>query len=93
MEHAMILAGAESITVDHLPAQLTRTKPAATHDAVFPTVGDKTMTLHELELQYIVRVLEQNNHNKPETAKQLGISLKTLYNKLNKYEEEHRAAG
>jgi DNA-binding NtrC family response regulator len=82
MEHALILAGAEPITADHLPAQLTRGRPSA-GPAVFPTVSEKTMTLHELELQYIVRVLEQNSHNKPETAKQLGISLKTLYNKLN----------
>ena len=33
-----------------------------------------TMSLHDLEMQYILRVLEQNDGNKPETAKQLGIT-------------------
>ena len=51
------------------------------------------MTLHDLEMQYILRVLEQNNGNKPETAKQLGISLKTLYNKLNAMNDTANLAG
>jgi DNA-binding NtrC family response regulator len=48
------------------------------------------MTLHELEMKYIVRLLDQNEGNKPETAKQLGVSLKTLYNKLNSMQESQR---
>jgi DNA-binding NtrC family response regulator len=38
-------------------------------------------------------VLEKHNRNKPAAAAELGISLKTLYNKLNQLEEERRAAG
>ena len=43
--------------------------------------------LHDIEMQYICKVLERNHGNKPETARQLGISLKTLYNKLNALQE------
>ncbi|MCE9530866.1 MAG: sigma-54 dependent transcriptional regulator [Planctomycetes bacterium] len=57
-----------------------------------PGIGG-SRTLHDIEMEHILRVLEKNSHNKPLTAKELGISLKTLYNKLNKWEEEHRSAG
>jgi DNA-binding NtrC family response regulator len=43
-------------------------------------------------MEHILRTLEKNGGNKPTTAKELGISLKTLYNKLNRWEEEKRQA-
>ncbi|WP_199611071.1 sigma-54 interaction domain-containing protein [Flocculibacter collagenilyticus] len=45
------------------------------------------MPLEELEKAAILQSLEANNMNKTDTAKQLGISVKTLYNKLDKYQE------
>jgi DNA-binding NtrC family response regulator len=44
-------------------------------------------------MQYIQKALEQNNGNKPETARQLGISLKTLYNKINMLTDSGSMAG
>jgi len=86
MEHAHILAGGDPITADHLPSQLTRVGGASSGvDAL--ANADRVLTLHEIEMQYICKVLERNNGNKPETARQLGISLKTLYNKLNALQE------
>ena len=41
------------------------------------------MTLRELEMEAIQDALERHAGNKPKAADQLGISLKTLYNKLN----------
>ena len=46
-----------------------------------PTLG--TVSLRDLEMQAIDQALERNGGNKPKTAEELGISLKTLYNKLN----------
>ncbi len=43
------------------------------------------MTLEEIEKQTILKTLAANDGNKKETATQLGISVKTLYNKLEKY--------
>jgi DNA-binding NtrC family response regulator len=40
-------------------------------------------TLKELELDAILTGLARNDGNKPRTAEELGISLKTLYNKLH----------
>ena len=75
-----------AITADHLPSQLTRVAVQSSGvDAL--ASADRVLSLHEIEMQYICKVLERNNGNKPETARQLGISLKTLYNKLNALQE------
>ena len=43
-------------------------------------------------MEHILRVLEKHNNNKPLAAAELGISLKTLYNKLNAL-KDRKAAG
>lgn len=43
-------------------------------------------TLRELETEYILYVLDRHNGYKPDAAKELGIALKTLYNKINEIE-------
>jgi DNA-binding NtrC family response regulator len=69
---------------------LTHHSPLTTYHAS-PAAG---RTLSEMEMDHILRVVEKHNGNKPAAAAELGISLKTLYNKLNKFsEEQRRAAG
>jgi DNA-binding NtrC family response regulator len=41
--------------------------------------------LREVEKEYILASLQKNAGNKARTAEILGISEKTLYNKLNRY--------
>jgi len=55
-----------------------------------PAAATGTKTLSDVEMDYILQVYGKNNQNKQRTADELGISLKTLYNKLHKYEEERR---
>jgi DNA-binding NtrC family response regulator len=53
-----------------------------------------TKSLADVEMEYILQVYAKNGMNKQKTSDELGISLKTLYNKLHKYEEERqRRAG
>ncbi|MBF0275428.1 MAG: hypothetical protein HQK84_09380 [Nitrospinae bacterium] len=43
------------------------------------------MTLEEVEKEFIAITLDHNNGNKSKTAKDLGITRKALYNKIQRY--------
>jgi DNA-binding NtrC family response regulator len=95
MEHAWILAAGGPITPEHLPSHLRHVGPGtltlprmdAAH-ATAPAAHGAPRTLKEVEMEHILRVLEKHQGNKPAAASELGIVLKTLYNKLNQWEEE-----
>jgi DNA-binding NtrC family response regulator len=74
-----VLGGTGLIDVEHLPENVIRTAapsaPAAT--GVTP--------IREMEREMIMRALEETGQDKRRAAALLGISLKTLYNKLAKY--------
>lgn len=53
---------------------------------------DPTMTLHELEKRYILKALNYFEGNKTQAANALGITIKTLYNKLHEYGEFEKYA-
>jgi len=55
-----------------------------------PDPAGSAKTLSDVEMDYILHVYSKNASNKQATATELGISLKTLYNKLHKYEEERQ---
>ncbi|WP_457920483.1 helix-turn-helix domain-containing protein [Marinomonas pontica] len=44
------------------------------------------MRLDDIEKIAILKTLKSNDGNRTDTANQLGISIKTLYNKLDKYD-------
>jgi DNA-binding NtrC family response regulator len=95
MEHAYILSGAQRITPEHLPHHLRSlpgkppTLSLATAAVSEVVVGGRT--LREIEMEHVLRVLEKHGGNKPPAAQELGISLKTLYNKLNQLQEDRKA--
>jgi two-component system, NtrC family, response regulator AtoC len=79
---AYILAGRE-ITVECLPAEILR--PAETPvsgDTVRVNIG---MTAAEAERRLILATFRHFAGSKPKTAETLGISLKTLYNRIKEY--------
>jgi DNA-binding NtrC family response regulator len=87
LERAVILAGTGSIGVSHLPAELTSPVTApppapADGEAVSFRVGT---TVSEAEKGLILKTLEHTRNNKTRAAEILGISLKTLHNKLKEY--------
>ncbi|EKE84704.1 sigma-54 interaction domain-containing protein [Idiomarina xiamenensis] len=81
IERAYILAD-DIIMPEHLILQTTpRTR---VEEGIDVPAG---MSLEELEQAAIERTLASNRGNKSDTAQQLGISVKTLYNKLGKYQQ------
>jgi two-component system NtrC family response regulator len=88
IEHATILCDAGPISLEHLPRNFdSRRRRGSPH---FKTIG--TQTLREIEIQVIHQALERLGGNKPKAAEELGISLKTLYNKLNQESSLDRSA-
>jgi two-component system NtrC family response regulator len=84
IEHATILCDSGPIAAEHLPTRFEsrrhRAAPAATP---LKAVNAAPQTLREIEMQVIYQTLDRLGGNKPKAAEELGISLKTLYNKLN----------
>ncbi|WP_152051076.1 sigma-54-dependent transcriptional regulator [Tautonia marina] len=91
IERATILARGGTIHAEHLPTQgMSRRSPSPSLVATPASSGgphiaipEGTPTLRDLELHYIQVVLEKHKGNKPAASKELGVSLKTLYNKIN----------
>jgi DNA-binding NtrC family response regulator len=54
-------------------------------DLPVPAAG---VTLEEIERQHIMAALRRNNGNRTATARELGISRRTLYYKLEQYERQ-----
>lgn len=48
-------------------------------------LGEEDMTLENMERVMIKKLLDDLDGNKPQVAEKLGVSLKTLYNKIRKY--------
>ncbi|MDX1694292.1 MAG: sigma-54 dependent transcriptional regulator [Ketobacteraceae bacterium] len=85
VERAFLLS-LDTIDSDHIIIEPYGMELDGDHGAI-----PKGLTLKELEQQAIMETLEENHGKKVETAKQLGISVKTLYNKLDTYEKADNA--
>jgi transcriptional regulator with PAS, ATPase and Fis domain len=92
MEHAWILSGGGRIVPEHLPQLHRRPAQAGGARGVSAPVDDSPRTLEEVEMDHLLRVLDKHAGSKTAAAAELGISLKTMYNKLNRL-AERRAAG
>jgi DNA-binding NtrC family response regulator len=98
MEHAYIIAGGQRITVDHLPHHI-RPVPGGpptlslTPGSAPTSTAPSSRTLRDVEIDYVLRVLAKHGGSKAAAAAELGISLKTMYNKLNQLQEERKTAG
>ena len=100
IEHAVILSGGQTIFPEHLPTSVTNRVSATLPQQPIPQPVvlappvEEIKTLRQVEQEVILASLERNDGDKPQTARELGIALKTLYNKLNQYEAQgHSIAG
>jgi len=85
LERAMILVDGDVITEEQLPPDMQSSRPEAAMLRV--PLG---VPLDRVEKDYILASLQKNGGNKARTAEVLGISEKTLYNKLNRWAAEAR---
>ena len=93
LERAVIVCETSVIETKHLP-------PGFGHAPVRPSVEDSDSirvgvgtTVGEAERLLILKTLESTNNNKTRAAEILGISLKTLHNKLKEYGSSSPDAG
>jgi len=84
VERSYILSDGMIIERDHLNESITSAKEQL-NEAEAEVVEFTEMTLGELEKRHICLTLEHLGGNKTKTAKTLGITVKTLYNKLHSY--------
>jgi len=86
VERAVILCDGDFIQRDHLPPDMAgRGLERQTFRLAYG------LPLDLVEKEYILGNLQRNGGNKARTAEILGVSEKTLYNKLNRYAAEARA--
>jgi two-component system response regulator HydG len=94
IERAVILLSGEHITEKQLPLNITEKYPdleAAT--AIGAPITDGTRSLEEIEKEAVLATLKASDGNKAEAARRLGVTRKTLHNKLKNYGLDKRTSG
>ena len=81
-ERLQILSEGHLIMPGDLPDHIKDPDTKVIMDAYDPTI-----TIHELEKRYIIKALCHFEGNKTQASNALGITVKTLYNKLHEYGE------
>lgn len=82
LERAVVMDYSADIAPEHLAITPVANTPYTTSAAVLP-VG---ITLQELERRLIIETLATQKNNRTRTAEVLGISIRTLRNKLHEYQ-------
>ena len=77
IEHAMIVSDTTPIRPDHLPQSFTNRRLRGLRER-----PAQRLTLAEHERQIILEAMERHGGNRATAAQELGISIRTLFNKL-----------
>ena len=86
IQRAMVVAAGPLITIEDLPPEVLRRRRS--EGDVEIRLG---VSLDEAEKELILRTLDSVNGNKVRASEILGVSLKTLYNRLGKYRAHEHA--
>jgi two-component system, NtrC family, response regulator HydG len=89
MERAVALARFDQVTIDDLPQKVRAYR--ADRFLVSADQADEIVSLEELERRYIMRVIGLVDHNKSRAAQLLGLDRRTLYRKLERYEQRQKS--
>ena len=85
IEHAMVLSGGKEIGVQHLPQGMVNSNGAEPRDLALPSNDDirpLQAAVRDFEHAYLLRALRATEGKRARTAELLGISRKTLWEKL-----------
>jgi DNA-binding NtrC family response regulator len=82
MERAVILTRGPWIEPSHLPAYVLNSPAAGSKSKLILPIG---VTAAEAEKELVLRTLRLAGNNKAEAARQLGLDVKTIRNKLKAY--------
>ena len=88
IERAVTLTRGDKISPDDQPPAV---QGARGDRRVLDEAAEKTLPLHEIEKEYIKKILEKTGGNKYQAAHALGIDRKTLYRKLAEIEGKPQA--
>ena len=83
IERALILAGSDAITTEHL--SFAQSAPAAAGPTWVPTIPPEGLSLEVLEKELILQALERAAGNKSAAARLLGLTRRTLYSRMEKH--------
>jgi DNA-binding NtrC family response regulator len=84
IERAVLISDGPELLPEHLFLE-TVDSAGGTHSVISMQAG---MTVREMEKQLITSTLEEVNDNRTHAAELLGISIRTLRNKLKEYKQE-----
>lgn len=79
IERLVVMTEGNSISIEGLPENIRGASSTST------TAEGTEVILSEVEKKHILKLLHEKQGNKTLDAEALGISLKTLYNKLKAY--------
>ncbi len=84
-------AGTQVYPSNPLPTIIPMSSASSVAPGNSAEATNSSKKLQDIEMEHILKIYEKNNRNKQLTAQELGISLKTLYNKLNRWEDRKSA--
>ncbi len=79
VEQIQLLSNSDTITMDEIPESIKN--PVKIQNIDY----SPEVSLYDLEKSYILKALNFYNGNKTQAAQSLGITIKTLYNKLHEF--------
>ncbi|HVR63656.1 MAG TPA: sigma-54 dependent transcriptional regulator [Polyangia bacterium] len=99
IEHAVVLAGGGEITLDHLPAAIAeaaptgrpKSAPVPASAAAANTITPLSEAVRAFEKAHLLKVLAAAGGKRVRAAELLGISRKSLWEKLRTYDQNEAA--
>ena len=86
IRHALIMSRGETIQAQHLPKNVTGHRPKASSNELDGEFVQLSLALKKFEKNYIEKALELTEFKKSQAADLLGISRKSLWQKLKSFD-------